>query len=173
MGDPDARNVNRAPSEGGEHGKYGGNEGADGYKIEIASVKSVILPLEESVAGARAVKNGQETLTAYLQHCGAPELLASGKEFIKAWGFGMGELADHADVVVDRLYEAIAGYMMADLLRVKDFWPSDANLAKLPSGAAGKWSWENVGVPEMEKRPGKSGLQKFVDPLLREYEDES
>ncbi|MBL1102574.1 hypothetical protein [Streptomyces coffeae] len=173
MGDPDARNVNRAPSEGGEHGKYGGNEGADGYKIEIASVQSVIVPLEESVVGARAVKNGQETLTAYLKHCGAPELLTAGEGFVKAWGFGMGELADHADVVVERLYEAIAGYMLADLLRVKDFWPSDENMAKLPSGAAGKWSWENVGRPEMEKRETTSAVQKFADQLLREYEDES
>ncbi|MEU8824021.1 hypothetical protein [Streptomyces sp. NPDC048636] len=173
MGDPDARDVNRAPSEGGEHGKYGGNEGADGYKIEIASVQSVILPLEESVVGARAVKNGQEKLSAYLQHCGAPELLSSGKAFIKAWGFGMGELADHADVVVERLYEAIAGYMLADLLRVKDFWPSDANMAKLPQGATAKWSWEHVGAPEMEKRPESSGLQKMVDQIQREYGDES
>lgn len=173
MADPDARNANRAPSEGGPDGKYGGNEGADGYKIEIASVKALIIPLEESVVGARAVKNGQEKLTAYLQHCGAPELLESGKGFVKAWGFGMGELADHADVVVERLYEAVAGYMLADLMRVKDFWPSDENMAKLPSGAAGKWSWDHVGAPEMEKRPGETELGKFVRKGLSEYEDES
>ncbi len=173
MADPDARNVNRAPSEGGEGGKYGGNEGADGYKIEIASVKGLIAPLEESVVGARAVKNGQEKLTGYLQHCGAPELLESGKGFLKEWGFGMGELADHADAVVERLYEAVAGYMLADLLRVKDFWPSDENMAKLPSGGAGTWSWEHVGAPEMEKRPEDTGLSKFSRKLLSEYEDES
>ncbi|MEU4894402.1 hypothetical protein AB0B12_27230 [Streptomyces sp. NPDC044780] len=173
MADPDARNVNRAPSEGGEDGKYGGNEGADGYKIEIESVKGLISPLEESVIGARAVKNGQEKLTTYLQHCGAPELLESGKGFIKAWGFGMGELADHADVVVERLYEAVAGYMLAELLQIKNFWPSDENMAKLPNGAAGKWSWDNVGAPEMEKRPEDTGLSKLSRKWLREYEDES
>ncbi|WHX21768.1 hypothetical protein QFW82_34415 [Streptomyces malaysiensis subsp. malaysiensis] len=173
MADPDAWNANRAPSEGGEDGKYGGNEGADGYKIEISSVQGLITPLEESVVGARSVKNGQEKLTAYLQHCGAPELLQSGKGFIEAWGFGMGELADHADVVVERLYEAIAGYMLADLLRVKDFWPSDENMAKLPSGGAAKWSWEHVGAPEMEKRPEDSALSKMTRKWLSEYEDES
>ncbi|MDT0545563.1 MULTISPECIES: hypothetical protein [Streptomyces] len=173
MADPDARDVNRAPTEGGADGKYGGNEGADGYKLEIAAVKAQILPLEESVVAAKAVKNGQEKLTAYLQHCGSPELLESGKAFVKEWGFGMGELADHADAVVERLYEAVAGYMLADLMRVKDFWPSDANMAKLPSGAAGKWSWEHIGAPEMEKRPGNTALAEFARKALGEYEDES
>ncbi|MER7790222.1 hypothetical protein [Streptomyces sp. NPDC097640] len=173
MADPDARNANQAPSEGGPDGKYGGNEGADGYKLEIAAVKAQIVPLEESVVAAKAVKNGQEKLTAYLQHCGSPELLESGKAFVKEWGFGMGELADHADAVVERLYEAVAGYMLADLMRVKDFWPSDANMAKLPSGAAGKWSWEHVGAPEMEKRPEDTALAKLTRKALTEYADES
>ncbi|MEU5027169.1 hypothetical protein [Streptomyces milbemycinicus] len=173
MADPDAPSANRSLPEGGPDGRYGGNEGADGYKIEIAAVKAQIGPLEESVLGARAVKNNQEKLTAYLQHCGAPDLLDSGKAFVKAWGFGMGELADHADVVVERLYEAVAAYMLADLMRVKDFWPSDANMAKLPSGAAGKWSWEHVGAPEMEKRPGETGMSKFTRKWLAEYGDES
>jgi hypothetical protein len=45
VADPDAWNVHRAPSQGDPDGKYGGNEGADGYRIEIASVKAVITPL--------------------------------------------------------------------------------------------------------------------------------
>ncbi|MBC3981946.1 hypothetical protein H8N01_05050 [Streptomyces sp. AC536] len=152
----------------GHHDRDVGDEEGDvGYRLEIAQVKGLILPLEESVAAARAMGRDEERLTGYLRHAGAPEILHAGQEFVSSWGFGMRQLAEHADEVVDRLYEAVAAYMLAEILQVENFWPSDANIAKLPIGDASTWAAKKYGVPEMDPRPGESDhwkkFQDFVD----------
>ncbi|MER0241074.1 hypothetical protein AAHZ94_03360 [Streptomyces sp. HSW2009] len=149
----------------------GAIDGSDGYAIEIADVKGLIAPLEESVVAAKAIARNQEELTSYIQHCGAPEILESGKSFLSAWSFGMGQLSGHADEVVTRLYETVAAYALADLLGVKNFWPSDENIARLPGGPSSKWVAENIGVPDMEPYE-KSGLEKLARKYT-DFEDES
>ncbi|MFJ1746963.1 hypothetical protein ACIOJD_12075 [Streptomyces sp. NPDC088116] len=134
----------------------------DGYKIEIASVRKMIDPLEESVVAARKVKDHKDRLAADLQGNATFEILDSGKSFLSAWGFGMGQVADHADEVVARLHEVIAAYILAELLGVKNFSPTPDNISKLPVGDAGKWTWENVGKPTFD--PPKKLLQEEWPP---------
>ncbi|KUJ66983.1 hypothetical protein ACZ90_31695 [Streptomyces albus subsp. albus] len=153
--------------EGGKDGS-----GDDGYAIQIAQVKGLITPLEESVAAAKAIAKDHEALTAQLTHCGSPLVSKAGEEFISAWSYGMSRLGSHADTVVERLYSAVAAYVLADLLQVKNFWPSDANIAKLPAGPSQQWVAEHIGVPEMDPRPGKTGIQKLIDKHY-DFEDES
>lgn len=91
-----------------------GPKPGEGYKIEVASVRKMIDPLEESVVAARNVKDHKDA--AHLQGNATFEILDSGKTFLSAWGFGMGQVADHADEVVARLHEAIAAYILAEVL---------------------------------------------------------
>lgn len=139
-----------------------GPKPGDGYKIEVASVRKMIDPLEESVVAARNVKDHKDRLAAHLQGNATFEILDSGKTFLSAWGFGMGQVADHADEVVARLHEAIAAYILAELLGVKNFSPTPDNISKLPVGDAGKWTWENVGKPTFD--PPKKLLQEEWPP---------
>ncbi|MFJ1715229.1 hypothetical protein [Streptomyces sp. NPDC088260] len=134
----------------------------EGYRVEIASVRKMIDPLEESVVAARSIKNHMDRLSAHLQGNATFEILDSGKTFLSAWGFGMGQVADHADEVVARLHEVIAAYILADLLAVKNFSPTPDNIAKLPVGDAGTWAWENVGKPTFD--PPKKYLQEEWPP---------
>ncbi|MFE4331582.1 hypothetical protein ACFRQM_19790 [Streptomyces sp. NPDC056831] len=134
----------------------------EGYRVEIASVRKMIDPLEESVVAARSVKNHKDRLSAHLQGNATFEILDSGKTFLSAWGFGMGQVADHADDVVARLHEVIAAYILADLLAVQNFSPTPDNISKLPVGDAGMWTWENVGKPTFD--PPKKYLQEEWPP---------
>ncbi|WKX70181.1 hypothetical protein [Streptomyces sp. XD-27] len=158
---------NRAPTAP----EPGTIDGSDGYAIEIADVKGLIAPLEESVVAAKAMVKDKEKLTADIQHCGSPEILESGKGFLSSWGYGMGQLSQHADEVVERLYQAVAAYTLAELLQIKNFWPSDENISRLPSGPSTQWVAEHIGVPEMEPYK-ESGLERFANKYV-DYEDES
>ncbi len=134
----------------------------EGYRVEIGSVRKMIDPLEESVVAARNVKDHKDRLAAHLQGNATFEILDSGKSFLSAWGFGMGQVADHTDDVVARLHEVIAAYILAELLGVKNFSPTPDNISKLPVGDAGMWAWENVGNPTFD--PPKKYLQEEWPP---------
>ncbi|MER8098106.1 hypothetical protein [Streptomyces goshikiensis] len=139
-----------------------GTASGDGYAIEITAVRKMIDPLEESVVAAHMVKDNKDRLAAHLQGNATFEILASGKGFLSAWGYGMGQVAEHADDVVARLHEVIAAYILADLLAVENFSPTPDNISKLPVGGAGRWTWENVGRPTFD--PPKTLLQEEWPP---------
>ncbi|MFF2404830.1 hypothetical protein [Streptomyces goshikiensis] len=122
----------------------------------------MIDPLEESVVAARMVKDHKDRLAARLRGNATFEILNSGKGFLSAWGFGMGQVAEHADEVVARLQEVIAAYILADLLAVENFSPTPDNIAKLPAGSVGKWTWEHAGKPTFD--PPKTLLQEEWPP---------
>lgn len=115
-------------------------------------------PLEESVVAARMVKDDWTSLAELLGPSATIEIEEAAKGFLKEWGFGMGRVAEHADEVLARLQKSMAAYLLAELLGVKNFTPTDDNIAKLPAGAAGKWSWEHVGKPSFD--PPRGFLQE-------------
>ncbi|MFD7262318.1 hypothetical protein [Streptomyces sp. NPDC059874] len=134
----------------------------DGYSIQFTAVRKMIDPLEESVVAARMVKDHKDRLAAHLQGNATFEILNSGKGFLSAWGYGMGQVAEHADEVVARLHEVIAAYILADLLAVENFSPTPDNISKLPVGSVGKWTWDHVGKPTFD--PPKTLLQEEWPP---------
>jgi hypothetical protein len=138
-----------AASSGGADGPKPG----DGYKIEIASVRKVLTPLEESVVAARKIKGDWNKLAEHIQNSADFDIYDSSEKMLSAWGFGMGRVAEHTDTVVSTLRQVIAAYMLADLLRIKDFAPTEDNIAKLPFGKAGMKAWEEGSRPKFDPPP--------------------
>ncbi|WP_019355614.1 hypothetical protein [Streptomyces sp. AA1529] len=128
---------------GDEKGAYDGPKPGDGYAIEIAGVRKILKPLEESVVAARKIKDDWKSMASGINNAATIEIEKPAKEVLSEWGFGMGRVAEHTDVIVETLRQVIAAYMLADLLRVKDFSPTEDNMAKLPFGEHGLRAWEN------------------------------
>ncbi len=122
---------------GDEKGAYDGPKPGDGYAIEIAGVRKILKPLEESVVAARKIKDDWKSMASGINNAATIEIEKPAKEVLSEWGFGMGRVAEHTDVIVETLRQVIAAYMLADLLRVKDFSPTEDNMAKLPFGEHG------------------------------------
>ncbi|MBI0294268.1 hypothetical protein JBE04_07190 [Streptomyces sp. PRKS01-29] len=141
--------------EGGSRGPdgSGGPKPGDGYKIQIESVRKVLTPLEESVVAARKIKDDWKTLSEHIQNSADFDVYASAEGMLSAWGFGMGRVAEHTDTVVETLRQVIAAYVLADLLRIKDFAPTEDNIAKLPFGAAGMKAWQEGSRPKFDPAP--------------------
>lgn len=125
----------------------------DGYKIEIASVRKVLTPLEESVVAARKIKGDWKKLSEHIQNSADFDIYDSSEKMLSAWGFGMGRVAEHTNTVVETLRQVIAAYVLADLLRIKDFAPTEDNMAKLPFGEAGMKAWEAGSRPKFDPPP--------------------
>ncbi|KUJ70621.1 hypothetical protein ACZ90_02275 [Streptomyces albus subsp. albus] len=135
-----------------DHGK-GGPKPGDGYKIEIATVQGALKPIEESVVAARKIKGDWKTLAEAIQISADFDIYNSTESMLSAWGFGMGRAAEHADTVVETLRQVIAAYMLADLLRIKDFSPTEHNISKLPFGEYGLKAWEAGSRPKFDSPP--------------------
>jgi hypothetical protein len=125
----------------------------DGYKIEIASVRKVLAPLEESVVAAHQIKRDWSTMAAQIANSADFDIYSGTQKMLSAWGFGMGRVAEHTDTVVQTLRQVLAAYVLADLLRIKDFSPTAANIAKLPFGEAGMKAWQEGSRPKFDPPP--------------------
>ncbi|KUJ67234.1 hypothetical protein ACZ90_29560 [Streptomyces albus subsp. albus] len=143
-----------------DHDKDGPKPG-DGYKIEIASVQKVLAPMEESVVAGRKIKGDWKTLAEAIQISADFDIYNSMETMLSSWGFGMGRVAEDADVVVETLRQVIAAYMLADLLRIKDFSPTEHNISKLPFGEYGLKAWEAGSRPKFDPPP-----QIYQEPWL-------
>lgn len=135
---------------GGTTNSEGAPRPGDGYRIEIASVRRMLDPLEESVVAARKIKGDWKSLSELIQNSATFEIEVSAKKVLSSWGFAMGRVAEHTDAVVERLDQTIAAYVLADVLGVKHFTPTEDNIAKLPVGEAGKWAWDQGVRPEFD-----------------------
>ncbi|MDT0550305.1 MULTISPECIES: hypothetical protein [Streptomyces] len=142
----------------------GGPKPGDGYKIEIASVRAVLTPLEESVVAARKIKGDWKTLADHIGNSADFDVYDAAENMLSAWGFGMGRVAEHTDTVVETLRQVIAAYVMADLLRIKDFAPTADNIAKLPFGEHGLRAWQNGSRPKFDPPP-----QIYQEPWLDDH----
>ncbi|WP_326688394.1 hypothetical protein OIE63_15350 [Streptomyces sp. NBC_01795] len=139
-----------------EHLREPGSKGVqpgDGYRVEIASLRRILKPLEESVTAARKIKNDWKPMAEHINLAATMDIVTPAEDVLSKWGFGMGRVAEHTDTVVDTLQEVIAAYMLADLLRVKDFAPTADNIAKLPSGDVGQWAWDHGARPKFDPPP--------------------
>ncbi|MEU0985924.1 hypothetical protein [Streptomyces sp. NPDC005953] len=125
----------------------------DGYKIEIASVRKVLTPLEESVVAARQIKRDWSAMSEQIMNSADFDIYSSTEKMLSAWGFGMGRVAEHTDTVVETLRQVLAAYVLADLLRIKDFSPTAANIAKLPFGEHGLKAWQEGSRPKFDPPP--------------------
>ncbi|MBL1101955.1 hypothetical protein [Streptomyces coffeae] len=141
----------------GSHDKGGsagnGPKPGDGYRVEITSVQKVLIPLEESVVAAGKIKKDWKSLADNIQNAAAFDIYSSSEKMLSSWGFGMGRVADQAKVVVETLRQVIAAYMLADLLRIKDFAPTEHNIAKLPFGEHGMKAWKDGYRPTFDPPP--------------------
>ncbi|MFI8990900.1 hypothetical protein ACIG63_38905 [Streptomyces antimycoticus] len=131
----------------------GGPKPGDGYRIEIASVRKVLTPLEESVVAARKIKGDWKSLAETIQNSADFDIYDSAEKMLSSWGFGMGRVAEHTGTVVETLRQVIAAYILADLLRIKDFTPTADNMAKLPFGEAGLKAWQAGSRPKFDPPP--------------------
>ncbi len=112
---------------------------SSGYQVEIDSLRAVLPPLQQSMGAAKRIKSEHEELVAYLNDAGNADVRSTGEEFLSAWGYGMGELAKLAEDIVEKLNETISAYEQAEQLGIEGFTPSDADIAKLPTGAVSGW----------------------------------
>ncbi|WP_331753990.1 MULTISPECIES: hypothetical protein [unclassified Streptomyces] len=101
-----------------------GPEPGDGYRIEIAEVRKIMKPMEESVVAAHKIKQDWKSMAQGIQNAATVDIEKPAKDVLSEWGFGMGRLAEHADSIVEGLRQAIAAYMMADLLQLENFAPT-------------------------------------------------
>lgn len=140
----------------GEDGGGPGADGAkpgDGYKIEIASVRKILKPLEESVVAARKLKDDWKPMADHINEAATFDIVQPARDLLSSWGFGMGRVAEHTDTVVESLRQVLAAYVLADLLAIKDFSPTADNMAKLPFGEAGMKAWEMGARPKFDPPP--------------------
>lgn len=138
----------------------------DGYRIEIESVQKILEPLEESVVAARKIKNDWQPMAQTINMAATFEILSSTEDVLSKWGYGMGQVAEHTDTVVETLRQVIAAYVLADLLGVKNFSPTEDNMAKLPFGEAGMKAWEKGARPDFDPPP-----QIYQEPWLEQDSD--
>lgn len=141
-----------SPGPGGD-APAGGSKPGDGYRIEIASVRKILKPLEESVVAARKLKDDWKPMADHITEAATIELVSSAKELLSSWGFGMGRVAEHTETVVQSLRQVLAAYVLADLLSIKNFSPTADNIAKLPFGEAGMKAWEMGARPKFDPPP--------------------
>lgn len=125
----------------------------DGYKIEIASVRKVLAPLEESVAAAHRIKRDWNALSAQIADSADFDISHSTETMLSKWGFGMGQVAEDTDTVVETLRQVLAAYVLADLLCIENFSPTAANIAKLPFGEEGMKAWQEGSRPKFDPPP--------------------
>ncbi|MBO8186826.1 hypothetical protein [Streptomyces spirodelae] len=144
----------------------GGPKPGDGYAIEIASVRKVMNPLEESVIAAHRIKNDWKSMAADIHYAATIDIEKPAKDVLSEWGFGMGRLAEHTEEILRTLQRVISAYIMADLLRVKDFSPTEDNMAKLPVGDHGLETWKQGDRGKFDPAP-KSLQEQWEDDAER------
>ncbi|MFG3259084.1 hypothetical protein [Streptomyces sp. NPDC048172] len=143
-------------------GNHGGGKGADGgggeapgegYAVEIAEVRKVMKPLEESVVAAHRIKDDWKVMAKAIDFAATIDIEKPAKDVLSEWGYGMGRVAQHADDILTTLRQVLGAYVMADLLRIKDFSPTEDNMAKLPVGDRGLEVWREGHRGEFDPAP--------------------
>jgi hypothetical protein len=138
---------------GGDAPGAKGPKPGDGYRVEIASLRRILKPLEESVVAARKIKDDWKPMAEHINLAATMDIVTPAEDVLSKWGFGMGRVAEHTDTVIETLNQVIAAYMLADLLRVKDFAPTADNIAKLPFGEHGLRAWKDGDRPKFDPAP--------------------
>lgn len=110
--------------------------------MEISGVRKVMKPLEESVVAAHKIKDDWKTMAGEFALAATIDIEKPAKEMLSKWGFGMGRIAEHTDDILETLRQVLSAYIMADLLQIKNFSPTEDNMAKLPVGKHGLEVWE-------------------------------
>jgi len=153
---------------GDDKGKHGGDgpKPGDGYAMEISSVRKVMKPLEESVIAAHKIKSDWKSMAADIHYAATIDIEKPAKDVLSKWGFGMGRLAEHTEDILKTLQQVISAYIMADLLRVKDFSPTEDNMAKLPVGDHGLRAWRNEDRGDFDPAPKSLQEQWEDEPQL-------
>ncbi|MFE7114596.1 hypothetical protein ACFU99_04130 [Streptomyces sp. NPDC057654] len=113
-----------------------------GYAVEISGVRKVMKPLEESVVAAHKIKDDWKAMAKGIESAATVDIEKPAKDVLSEWGYGMGRIAQHTDYVLETLRKVLSAYVMADLLQVKNFSPTEDNMAKLPVGDHGLEVWE-------------------------------
>ncbi|GAA2636982.1 hypothetical protein [Streptomyces axinellae] len=139
--------------DGGDAPDTKGVKPGDGYRVEIATLRRILKPLEESVVAARKIKDDWKPMAEHIHDAATMDIVTPTDDVLSKWGFGMGRVAEHTDTVIETLNQVIAAYMLADLLRIKDFAPTADNIAKLPFGEHGLREWNNGSRPKFDPPP--------------------
>ncbi|CAM5350620.1 hypothetical protein SANTM175S_05540 [Streptomyces antimycoticus] len=116
-------------------------------------MRKVLTPLEESVVAARKIKGDWKSLAETIQNSADFDIYDSAEKMLSRPGvlaWGTGRAHGHRGRELDRL---IAAYILADLLRIKDFTPTADNMAKLPFGEAGLKAWQAGSRPKFDPPP--------------------
>ncbi|MET9863674.1 hypothetical protein ABZY93_31045 [Streptomyces smyrnaeus] len=151
----------------GKNGDGGGDpKPGDGYAVEIASVRKIMKPLEESVVAAHKIKDDWKPMAENISYAATVEIEKPARDVLSKWGFGMGRLAEHTADILETLQKVISAYIMADLLRVKDFSPTEDNMAKLPVGDHGLRAWKDHQRGDFDPAPKSLQEQWEDEPQL-------
>ena len=155
--------------DGGKDGA-GGKDAApgEGYAVEISGVRKVMTPLEESVVAARKIKDDWKSMAENIDFAATIDIEKPAKDLLSKWGFGMGRIALHADDILMTLRQVLGAYVMADLLRIKDFSPTEDNMAKLPVGDHGLEVWREGHRGEFDPAPKSLQEQWDEEPKPRQ-----
>ncbi|MEU0840113.1 hypothetical protein ABZ370_11660 [Streptomyces sp. NPDC005962] len=155
-----------AGDEGSGKGTPGGNGPAPGagYAVEISGVRKVMQPLEESVVAARKIKDDWKAMAGDIDFAATIDIEKPAKDVLSKWGYGMGRIAQHTDEIIETLRQVLSAYVMADLLRIKDFSPTEDNMAKLPVGDHGLQVWDEGYRGEFDSAPKSLQQQWDEEP---------
>ncbi|NLU68000.1 hypothetical protein [Streptomyces sp. HNM0574] len=139
-----------------------------GYKVEIAALKSVLRPLEESTLAAKDVRDDKSGLSANAQDAGSQIFTEAVDGFVEAWQYGMKQLVEYADDIVEKLDQTIDAYEKAEQLNIEGFVPTEENLDILPQGDSGMKEWKES-PPELPS--DKAGWEQSADDRQQGFEN--
>ncbi|GAA2506618.1 hypothetical protein GCM10010406_49050 [Streptomyces thermolineatus] len=148
--------------------------GAD-YTVEIDSLVAVLVPLEESAAAAKRVKDHKDQLAGFLKDTGSADVTAAGKDFLESWGYGMGKLVEYAEDIAEKLNETINAYVTAEKYGVEGFTPIEENLGSVPVGWATDKAFRGRQIVEQYGEgmpdPADNPLNDKGKELQQDFED--
>ncbi|CAL9517675.1 hypothetical protein ACH4LN_05265 [Streptomyces albus] len=157
--------------DGGDGKGAAGGKGpapGEGYAVEIAEVRKVMTPLEESVVAAHKIKDDWKKMAGEIDFAATVDIEKPAKDVLSKWGFGMGRIAQHTDDILVTLRQVLSAYVMADLLRIKDFSPTEDNMAKLPVGDHGLEVWREGHRGKFDPAPKSLQEQWDEEPKPKE-----
>ncbi len=117
---------------------------------------------------AKDVRDKKGDLASCAKHAGSDVVQGAVEGFLSSWEYGMGQLVDFAEIIVEKLNETIAAYEQAEKLGIENFTPTEENLASLPSGAASSWVYEQT-KPDLPSE--KPGWEQTADGWQQDFED--
>lgn len=142
---------------------------SSGYQVEIAALKRVQAPMEESMVAAKRVVEKKDQLAAEATNAGNDEVRSAVEGFLEAWGYGCKQLARYADDISAKLDETIQAYQTCEELNIEGFTPTEDNLASLPTGGVSRWMFDHGGHTLPDSQEG--GFEKTMNDWQTDVED--